>query len=754
MSLKMDLRTNTKPHGRMALLASVLGTLLACVMLQPAHAEASHIDVDYHAEARKLVAAPDLLKQTRTRAEQGSAGAQVTMGTYYWAFRHRPDHLSKGVLWFQKAAKQGNPVAQANWGLALRRGWATNPDIEKGKKLLKQSAAQGYPLAYCYLAAPREGHLGPIDLDASRDARRKCHQLLLKRARQGHAVAQRRVADQFAQTDSTKALHWYQKAYAQGDSQAAYGIARLHASNPSAVEAGKAPVWLKRAAKAGIIDAQYQLGQRFEYGNGVAKSTSRALAWYQRAADHHQPLALLKVGMWALDGTGGAADPHKAFKALHLAAQMGVVDAMIPLGKLYRDGTGTDKDATRAERWFTQAQWSYRQQAGTTDKFAKDKMAWAQAHLASLYAQGIGVPQNWVKARAWAHKPATMGNASAQRLLAKIYQQGLGVDADADKAQDWSTRAKRVADDFREAASQGDVTAQYRLGMMLINGRGAAQDWISGYDWLHQAAENGQANAQYMVGWCLQHLACHAGALEDYVPWYQKAAAQDEFRAMTELALLYANGIGVDEDKDRDRGMDLWRQAATMGSARAMEYLGIHFDNGWGVPKNADKAIQWYRKAATLGDAAAMYDLSDLYDAREGKGDAKRATTWALRALRQGGLSNRDRNSILEDMGHRYVRGKGVDKNYKTALSWFRRGAEAGDDDCQLTVGEMLSVDKVVPHDYPAAWKWYFISKDRGNRFGDDLREHLQSVATPEQRRQGRKMADQWLRIHPSDKTR
>ena len=40
--------------------------------------------------------------------------------------------------------------------------------------------------------------------------------------------------------------------------------------------------------------------------------------------------------------------------------------------------------------------------------------AWAQAFLGLLYAEGHGVPKNYVKARQWYEKAAAQGDADAQ----------------------------------------------------------------------------------------------------------------------------------------------------------------------------------------------------------------------------------------------------------------------------------------------------------------------------------------------------
>ena len=46
--------------------------------------------------------------------------------------------------------------------------------------------------------------------------------------------------------------------------------------------------------------------------------------------------------------------------------------------------------------------------------------------------------------------------------------------------------------------------------------------------------------------------------------------------------------------------------------------LGICYNNGEGVAKDATEAVKWYRKAAEQGDARAQYNLGLCYDNGDG----------------------------------------------------------------------------------------------------------------------------------------
>ena len=68
-----------------------------------------------------------------------------------------------------------------------------------------------------------------------------------------------------------------------------------------------------------------------------------------------------------------------------------------------------------------------------------------------------------------------------------------------------------VAQDYREAVAwyrkatdQGNVDAQFNLGVMYANGRGVAQNNKEAVVWYRKAAEQGYASAQNNLGWMYQ----------------------------------------------------------------------------------------------------------------------------------------------------------------------------------------------------------------------------------------------------------
>ena len=97
------------------------------------------------------------------------------------------------------------------------------------------------------------------------------------------------------------------------------------------------------------------------------------------------------------------------------------------------------------------------------------------------------------------------------------------------------------------------------------------------------------------------------GVPQDYaraVAWYKKAAEQGDASAQFGLGFMYFNGWGVPQDYAR--AIAWYKKAAEQGDASAQFGLGLMYANGWGVPQDYAKAHMWLNLAAALGHESAM----------------------------------------------------------------------------------------------------------------------------------------------------
>ena len=78
-----------------------------------------------------------------TRAAQGNAMAQVSLGALYHNGQGMPQDYGKARQWYEKAAEQGNAMAQHNIGLLYEKGLGVSQDYGKARQWYEKAAAQG-----------------------------------------------------------------------------------------------------------------------------------------------------------------------------------------------------------------------------------------------------------------------------------------------------------------------------------------------------------------------------------------------------------------------------------------------------------------------------------------------------------------------------------------------------------------------------------------------------------------------------------
>ena len=102
-------------------------------------------------------------------------------------------------------------------------------------------------------------------------------------------------------------------------------------------------------------EAQYNLGNMYYFGTGVAKDYNEAVKWYRKAAEQGLAQAQNNLGFMYNKGYGVAKDYNEAFKWWRKAAEQGDAKAQCNLGVMYDTGEGVAKDYNEAVKWFRKA---------------------------------------------------------------------------------------------------------------------------------------------------------------------------------------------------------------------------------------------------------------------------------------------------------------------------------------------------------------------------------------------------------------
>lgn len=160
------------------------------------------------------------------------------------------------------------------------------------------------------------------------------------------------------------------------------------------------------------------------------------------------------------------------------------------------------------------------------------------------------------------HAPAAM------KELASCYWNGNGVDVNAEIGLAWMVSAYDAC---------GDVDAAYQVAMVYEYGR-------------HDVETDVVAAAQ----------------------WFKKGANSGHIESMTELALCYELGCGLEQSDEL--ALEWYLLAANLGHVSAQYSVAEIFEEARGVPQSDEEACLWYYRAAMKGDEDSRKALLRLRD--------------------------------------------------------------------------------------------------------------------------------------------
>ena len=157
--------------------------------------------------------------------------------------------------------------------------------------------------------------------------------------------------------------------------------------------------------------------------------------------------------------------------------------------------------------------------------------------------------------------------------------------------------------EYKAKAEQGDAEAQFNLGFCYDDGRGVRKDYGEAVKWYRKAAEQNFVPAQFNLGYCYANGQGVRKDKAEAVEWYRKAAEQNYTPAQSNLGWCYDNGCGV--AKDYGEAVKWYRKAAEQGHAEAQLNLGCCYANGQGVARDKVEAYVWFSVAAKADSDAA-----------------------------------------------------------------------------------------------------------------------------------------------------
>lgn len=470
---------------------------------------------------------------------------------------------------------------------------------------------------------------------------------------------------------------------------------------------------LYNKAILGESSSQFEIGQLYQYGIGVAQNIDQAITYYQLAAAQGDARAEYNLGVVYLEGKTNPVDYKKGVDWMMDAAFKGDAYAQFALANIYEKGlTDTNgnvvikpnHEQALAMYYLASANDLGDAQYRLADYLVKQKQMGlsvaAKTHrlqlIKRLYEgaarQGIAEavlplafynamdsdPVKQQQAFATAKKEATAGNSEAALLLGLMYDRGIAVQANAFEALYW----------YQQAA-MNPVNA-FILGTYYAEGKGVGKDLTKGRALLQQSADAGFSYANLNLA-VLKH---NMG--EYFLPELDAARQQGNSTAGLLLADYYLQQAS-DPDKMK-QAREIYTYFAEKGDKEAQLKLAFLYERGLGGVADNEAAAHWYNLAAEQGQPIAQFLLGQMYQlGRIGKEpDYDMARKWYQQAHAKYPAASVALGFMFDTVFDNYAQ---ATENYqlaaqaKDAIGLYDLGLIYQD-------GKGVPVDAVKAHDY------------------------------------------------------
>lgn len=241
-------------------------------------------------------------------------------------------------------------------------------------------------------------------------------------------------------------------------------------------------------------------------------------------------------------------------------------------------------------------------------------------------------------------------------------------------------------------AEDGDAEAQYQVGYAYRHGNphyGVIINLGQAFNYFELATAQGHGNAQYNLGDMYQ-LGEYVGKNAEIgllnmckaLDWLESDDHKDDAAAQCNMGFCYQYG-GCGYGTNLQTAIKYFEKSANQGFAQAQLALGIcyYFGEGiisvnsreLGVAKNPEEAFKYFKESADQGFAQAEYNIGVCYANGEGvTKNPEEAFKYFEKSAKQGYAQAQFRVGLC------YKNGLGVHVDLVEAIHWFNKASEQG----------------------------------------------------------------------------
>lgn len=272
-------------------------------------------------------------------------------------------------------------------------------------------------------------------------------------------------------------------------------------------------------------ESQYQLGMMYRHGEGCETNNEDAVKCFRKAAAKGHVFAQLELGTMYFFGDGVVTNNHEAIKWLSLSAEQGNCPAKMFLNIMYIQGMYAEADLEEVSKWYHHME---NDQCDSLTPYL----------LGIVYLNGgfVGVETNRQEATKWLYRAAANGCIEAKYELGLMCHEGDGTVTNSQEATEWYRKAteKRYQHmstseayamvvsgvfglDRKDTTPKTEMKQTVKMAHAITSPMGdhaesqCAPSKLSSKNefakmkaksvkWIHHAAENGTAEASYILG--------------------------------------------------------------------------------------------------------------------------------------------------------------------------------------------------------------------------------------------------------------
>lgn len=442
-------------------------------------------------------------------------------------------------------------------------------------------------------------------------------------------------------------------------------------------------------ANRGDPFAQHELGLRYLIGQGFQPDTVKAIYWIRKAVDQNLPSARYNYGILLYNGIGVPWNPFEAYNNFKIAANAGLPEAQFAYGLSLTDNLTVNRDYGGAYKLFQSA--------------AKANYEPAKEAVLQMKKSGFIPPSD-----------STQNNVTRIDDSAQLIKPNWDLDFyDFEK----DGKDKDSVSQINVILSKNSSELKNYFG--LDDGKDSLKlKDTTGLGILKFAAASGSPEALLLVGRSYEKGINFSKSLITAASNYLRAYRLGSNKAGQALFNLIQQGNFVSELKDKagkkdpdamyvfagitalgftnlisnQQALDLLKDAVVKKHIPSMIEIGLCYSSGTLVKKNLNEAFKFWNQAKILGsrEAEIRIAFAELADST-----FKGNISDQINILEKGA----DEGSVLAQtmLGYCYEKGLGVKENKRTAVLYYRRASQRGNETAFNSLKRMY--DEIRPQE-------------------------------------------------------